>query len=129
MLGLNQPDGAVRAEGELRVLRASFVSERVDATPERQRVLDAAIWVCDLLTKAFQERRQAAANAKVTKQVKVSPEGTGKAAKKKAREADAFFRTATYANWKNRKTEMLNQVNAAYNRLQSLEAQPPPAKP
>ena len=119
---------SVSAPGQITVLRGNFVAERANAAPERQQVLNAAIIVCDLITKALDERRQTEANAKATKAVRVTPSTKGRKKKNEAKQADAIFDQAIISFWENRKTELMNQINAAYSRLQYLEAQPPPAK-
>ena len=110
------------------VLRGGFAAERAKAAPERQQVLTGAILVCDLMTRAFDERRQAEANAKATKVVRVTPSTRSREKKRQANEADAVFDQAVVSHWNNRKVELISQIGTAYGKLQSLEARSPSAK-
>lgn len=128
MLPLHHANAAANASGQIIVLRGGFVAERTKAAPERQQVLNAAILVCDLITKAFDERRQAEANAQATKVVRVTPAMKTRTKKNQAKEADAVFDQAVVSFWNNRKAELINQISTAYSKLQYLEARSPAAK-
>jgi hypothetical protein len=128
MLPLRNASSASSASSEVAVLRSGFAAERAKATPERQQVLNAAILVCDLMTKAFDERRQAEANAKATKLVRVTPDSKARDKKRQAKEADALFDQAVISGWNKRKADIIDQINAAYGKLRSLETRSPSAK-
>ncbi len=128
MLPLRNANSASSASGEIAVLRSGFAADRAKATPERQQVLNAAVLVCDLMTKAFEERRQAEANAKATKLVRVTPDSKARDKKRQANEADALFDQAVKSAWNKRKAELVDQINAAYGKLRSLEARSPSAQ-
>ncbi|MFA5191598.1 MAG: hypothetical protein WC740_12780 [Verrucomicrobiia bacterium] len=128
MLPLRNANSAANAAGQIMVLRGGFAAERAKAAPERQQVLTGAILVCDLMTRAFDERRQAEANAKATKVVRVTPSTRSREKKRQANEADAVFDQAVVSYWNNRKAELISQIGTAYGKLQSLEARSPSAK-
>ena len=123
MLELHGAKWVAKAPGDIVVLRSGYVAERVAAKPERQRILDMAVYVCDLLTKALNERRQTSANAGLNKAVKASSTGKGKGKKERVEEIDKLMDKATINYWRNRKSDYINQISAAFTKLQTAEAQ------
>jgi hypothetical protein len=111
------------APGEIALLRARFAAQRTAAPAEEQPVYDAALAVCDTMTAALNERREAHANAQAAAAVHSIPDATTKKAHKEAKERDKMFESQEDLHWKKRKEELLGFVDQRFAQLQVLEAQ------
>ncbi len=112
------PTGQARAA----VLKADFQGRRTNASTEGQRAkFDAAIAVCDAIIKAARERMETKARADASGDF----HGKGKmgSTKKGPKGNEKFFAGHIKADWKNRKAELLEEINTAYARLKEIEAQ------
>lgn len=115
--GEKDPTGQARAA----VLRADFMARRVEASERQRAKFDAAIAVCDAITKACKERIEMKARADASGDF----HGKGKmgSTKKGPQGNEKFFATHIKADWKKRKAELIEEINTAFARLKELEAQ------
>lgn len=100
-------------------LKADFVAQRPAASPNGQQRLDAGIYVCDTILAAVDEKhalrermnRSGAFRGKKIGSKKGGPQGNEK-----------LFADDILADWKERRTELVAQVNQAFTKLKAIEA-------